>query len=749
MQINTYILPAMLAMVIVAIVTLSVMKAKTISAIRGIAISSSVLMFIPTLFLFVKRIVLEDEVELGWTLVTWQLDLISKQSNAFTSIPLTLNVDIFGAWMLVVVNVVVLTMVIIGHYIKTRQKWYYVINLLLYLLSLIAVLSTNAWIVLICLVLISVVTFYMCGIWSKADNYQYVTRFIFIQTVGFSFISFGLLLMQFIVLSNGQQPLVLQQLNSYIETYSYLNISQVGYRNLAVIFILAGFACLMPVIGLHRAIRDLFKTAHYPIVIAVVGLYLPLIAYMFKQIFYSFFINYLDSIRPFIIIVCVIQIGYMAINLWKAKKIKEWIGYLVLANIPIIYILLVSTLLVTFSFALLAIISFMLTMTLMLSIMASLQERSRDDNLDQLNGLFIEQPYLSSMMILTLLAASGLPLFSHYFIVFHTFYAVYDYNGIIFIICLVAIFLIAINLFLNMSKLFIRREEMNKVTDLHALNIDLRFSELIPNIILVALVFALGIYPSVFLQRIEQYVYDLLNALGEYKDVIQWDIDIYLSLFIGDSILSNIQFAFASIAVIVMIGMCWLGSKANQKMIHWVYWQASHFACVGLTILVVANNSQQGLVWKETILYGLSVSLLFVGTHYLLSRHMYRSSYEDAIHYEGLYYKNSFLYSMMSILLLAMIGLPFSPIGLMRLQFLAQLTHDRYILLGFIVCMSLAFILRPLWHWLATMTFPMVNGSLLNRQEQIEDWTWSTLEKRLVFASVGINLILLFIYILL
>lgn len=752
MQINTYILPVMIAMVILTIVTLCTSNAKKISIVRALAILSSVLMFIPTLFLFVKRIIYKDEVELGWTLLSWKMEIINENSNKdFMSLPLSLYVDIFDAWMLVVVNVVVLTMAILGHYIKTRQKWFYVFTFMLYLLSLIAIMSTQAWMLLLCLMLMAVVVFYMSGIWSKADHYHYITRFIFIQTIGFSSIGFGLFIMQFIVFNGGEQPLVLQQLTSYIETYSYINISQAGYRNLAILFILAGFACLMPAIGFHRPIRDLFKITHYPIMVGVVGLYLSLIAYMFKQIMYNLFIDYMSSLQPYVTLLCVVQIGYMAVHLWKVKKIKEWIGYLVLANVPIIYILLVSSLLVTVSFALLAIISFMLTMTLILSIMASLHERYREDKLDQLNGLFIVHPYLSSMLILALLAASGLPLFSHYFTVFHTFYAVYDVNGLIFVVCIVAIFLIAINLFLNMSKLFIKTESDGEVEQSRkqVRNIDLRFLELIPNIILIALVFVLGIYPSVFLQRIEQYVDTLLSYLNEYRDVSLWDTDFYFSLIMGDSISSHLQFAIASIAVIVLLGMCWLGSKQNQKMLHWVYWQASHFACVGLTILVVANVSQMRLVWIEIIFYGLSVSLIFVGTHFLLSRHMYRSGYEDAVHYEGMYFKNNFLYGTMSVLILAMIGLPFTPIGIMRLQFLAQLINERYVLLSFVVCLSFSFMLRPLWHWLATMTFPMVNGSLLNRQEQIEDWTWSTLEKRLVYGAIGINLLLLIIYILL
>src|SRR5690606_26787636 len=113
----------------------------------------------------------------------------------------------------------------------------------------------------------------MAGIWSQAEQYNYATRFIFIQSIGFIFIAIGLFITQFIVISDTEQVLILEQLPRYIEDYLYLNNSQIGYRNMALVSIVVGFAFIIPLIGFQRAIIDLFKHAHYPVLVIVAGLY--------------------------------------------------------------------------------------------------------------------------------------------------------------------------------------------------------------------------------------------------------------------------------------------------------------------------------------------------------------------------------------------------------------------------------------------------------------------------------------------
>jgi|GEM_PF-6640977 len=742
MNTTAYILPATVTMLIVVISALCFIKKTDVKLIRRIAMLLVSLMFVPILILFIKMIVSGGTEEIVWAFNSVEAAFIQQVSEETTPITVIFAVDMFAVWMLLVATIIALTGVCIGHYIKTRHKTFYILSLTAYVTSIIVILSQTAWLSLAGLMLFAVILFFMSGIWSRADSYTFVTRFIFIQSIGFSFIAFSLFIIQYIV-TPSDQALILQQLYSYIESYIYLSNSDIGYRNTAFVSMMLGVIFLLPLVGFHRSVIDLFKHVHYPVLVFVAGLYLPLIAYVVKQFLYTFLIDYIASIQPYLIWACVLQIMFMAISLWKVDEIKTWAGYVILANVPIIYILLVGGELVTVSFSLLAIISFMLMTTLLLAVLSALNERQKKHTLGELKGLFLSTPYLASSIVITFLAISGLPVFSHFFALFHTFYAVYDLSSISYVVCLISVFLIAINIFLHMSKLFNR----SVIPSTYALA-DLRFSEIVPYIVLVSLLFVLGIYPSVFLERIEVYTEVMLDWLYKFNDVIIWNTDFYWSLLKGDSIESKLQYGIAALSLITLLVSMWLGSRQNQKMLSFVLWSASHFASVALSIFVVSIDVFEVSLWKQLMLYSGSVILIYIGTHFLLSRHMYRTSYEDAVHYEGLYYKSRKMHVLFVCLLLTIVGLPFSALSFIRYELIAQLFIQRYILLAIVTLFSFCFMLRPIWYWLASITFPVINEGLLNKQEQIEDWTWTKLEKRLVIGSISINTIMMFIYIL-
>ena len=746
---HQFLLPITLLVPCLSVLLLLCTAKKLVHYQRRIVLSSLAISFIIILYLLKALIVEKQLNDFDVSLISIAFSLFTAESESINVIiPMQLGLDHFNVWLLFFTTISIAIAAFAGIYVKKRQRFYYILLQLLQIIANFIIMSQQAFWIWSSFALMAIVFFYLIGVWADEQHEQTAIRFIKAQILGIILIGIGIFMLTFNVLG-GDTGFSISfhnaSLHEQIEQYIYLNANEIGYRILVFGFIIAGFLCLVPVIGLHKWFIDVFKRSHYAVLVLIAGVYLPLIFSLWKQWLYGYFIDFIPYIQNVAIWVMAAQFLLASLLMWRQTELRAWLGYIIWGQSAFGYILLQTLDLSGLTFAFTYIFSLSLISCLLLFIAAAMQERFGKDDMVQLKGILKTSPYMGSCLIIALLALLGIPLFSHFMPLFHTMLLSFEIVpavtlaiGIAYVIFAGAI-LKQVN---NSSKDGVL--EFNKKTVS-----ELRFFEVLPIMLLITFIILIGIYPYIFTDQLEVYAEEMLNLLAGYKEVVTWNPTSFSFLIFGEAFTHTWQYTLASFIAVALLLTIWFGSKKSNLLLTFVLWNASYCALFGLGWFILGPHWSYAEFWKDFAAYSVSVLAVFIGLHFLLSRHMNRSGYQDAKDYTGLYYKNGWLAVIFSLLLLSLSGAPFFMLGYTRATLLAQLFFHKYMFISILFMFSLYFMIKPIFHWLAHISFVPENRTyVLLMKEQIEDWKWTSIEKYLVGIGMVVCMVLPIIFVL-
>ncbi|URN96060.1 MAG: hypothetical protein NAG76_07480 [Candidatus Pristimantibacillus lignocellulolyticus] len=590
-------------------------------------------------------------------LFTMSLDSLSILPNKQTSIlvQLALGIDAVTLWMMLLATIIIMLTALAGVYVKKRQKLFYGLIMLSESVVYILFMARDGMLLISTIAIFAMIMFFFIGIWGQEGSSIVARKFATWQLVACVLLMISCLLLTTLQHndSNMEYQLSLTNEASYIIQEQLLDEQpeQELIRQAAFVLFIIALICMIPMIGVHHWFIELFQKSHIIVLMLYCGTLSISGWYVLYRIGSIYFLDLLASLSEGLLWVLAIQFLFASMLLWKQQHLRGWLAYGAWGQLSLIGILMLTLSEQGLTISLVHLLSFMAISALLCFLIAAIIERTGTDYIPVLNGTLRNLPFLGGSIVVAMFAWLGIPGFSHFFGTVHA--VILTFSTSRWISVLIALGVISIMLF---AVQMLYKLQRGKTDEAYQQLKDMRFTEAIPNIVLLSVIILLGCYPIVIVDMIELELHTVYSMWKPIIDEVPWDIGSIASIWTRAGETFNVVIVF-SLLMMFAIG---IASRKHHRISVILYWQ-SLFQLLAF-VVIIASEFKTGntIYWLDLVRYVVVYTVLLIAT--IIAVRSFSQPLKDHTisSWNGLYYRNPRFALLMLLLIVSWMALPFT-----------------------------------------------------------------------------------------
>jgi len=600
----------------------------------------------------------------SFELFTMSLNSLSILPNQQKSIlvQLALGIDAVTLWIMLFATIVIMLTAFAGVYIKKRQKLFYGLIILSETIVYTLLMARDGLLLISAIAIITMIMFFLISIWGHDGSVVVARKFVLWQLVACMLLMMSCLLLTTLQIneSNTEYQLSLTNEASYVIQELLLDEQpdQKQIRQAAFLLFLAALICMIPTIGVHHWFRELFQKSHMIVLMFYCGTIAISGWYVLYRIGSIYFFDLIASLSESLIWILSIQFLFASMLLWKQQQLRGWIAYGAWGQLSLIGIVILTLSEQGLTISLLHLLSFMVISALLCFLLAAITERSGTDHIQALSGTLRNLPFLGGSLVVAMFAWLGIPGFSHFLGTVHAVILTFPTSR--WISVLITLGMICSILF-TVHMLY--KLQRGKTDSAHGQLKDMRFTEAIPNIVLLSIIILLGCYPIVIVDMIEL---ELHTVYSMWKHMI---VDVSWNVGEISSIWTKAGEPFNAIIVFALFMMLAIGvtSRKHNRMGVILYWQ-SLFQLMAL-VVIIASGYKVGytIYWLDLLIYVIVHAVLLAATMLVVRSFSGPLKDHTISLWNGLYYRDPHLSFMVLILIANWMALPYTAVFQVKL----------------------------------------------------------------------------------
>lgn len=423
------------------------------------------------------------------------------ESNGFIfDIAFELGVDGLSVAMLVMTAVISTLAAIVATKVKSGAKNFYILLLLLEVGMLGVFSAQNLVLFFIFFEITLIPAFFLIGKWGFEGRRKAAFKFLIFNGIGSVFLLF-----------------VIVMLLSKIGTTNYAAIASVIQGGaISEAMAMGLFICLMislavklPVFPLHSWLVDVHKEAPIPVVMIHAGILLKIGAYGMIKFGLGMFPNQFEQIAFVLIILGVVNFIYGAYIALNQTDYRLVLAYGSISHMGIVLFGIAALNEMALQGAMFQIVSHGIITALLFLILGTIVERFGTADGEKLGGIAKGMPIASGFLLFGALASLGLPGLSGFiseFMAFAGLFEVYPWIGAVGTlgIVLTAVYMLRATLKITYGS---AHRDFAGIVDMSKL-------ELVPTVILSALIIVIGVYPNILANVLQETIQIILLGFG-------------------------------------------------------------------------------------------------------------------------------------------------------------------------------------------------------------------------------------------
>jgi len=394
---------------LVGVLVLLLPSMQSAATIRRVALTCTLVTFALTVLALVafSRSAPQATGDLQFTLTSHLPWIGGGESQPDIDIAFRLGVDGISIWLLMLTSLLT-PLAVLGSFtaIRDRVRAYYILLLLLEvgLLGVFCALDLLLFFVFFEFTLIPL--FFLIGIWGGSERRRAANKF-FIYTVAGSVLTFAgvVYLAYFAHQETGRFTLNIPSL---------IALAQAGRipTNVQMWLFLAfaaGFAIKVPLFPFHTWLPLAHTEAPTAGSVILAGVLLKLGTYGFCRLCIPILPDASMTMAPFIAVVAIVGIIYAALAAWVQKDIKKLVAYSSVSHLGFCMLGLFSLKVVGINGSVMYMINHGLSTGALFLVIGCLYERFHTRDIDELNGVARQMPWLAFFLVFFTLSSIGLP----------------------------------------------------------------------------------------------------------------------------------------------------------------------------------------------------------------------------------------------------------------------------------------------------------------------------------------------------
>lgn len=591
------------------------------------------------------------------TIMLNTLPLLSNQHDTIR-ITLALAIDAISLWLMLFTSIIIALTACAGVYIKKRQRLFY--GLIIFMESLLFTLfmARDGLLLISVIAIIAIIMFFLIGIWGQDGSAMVARKFVTWQLAACVLLIMSSLLL--IALhtngnNNGFQLPLTDEASYMMQDHLFdEQPDQQQLRQAAFVLFMLAILCMLPMFGTYYRLVELIKKSHMVVVMLYCGTISIIGWYVLYRIGSIYYFDLLASIRDGLLWILSMQFLVASILLWKQQQLRGWLAYGVWGQLSLIGILMLTLSEQGLTISLVHLLSFVATSSLLCFLLAAIIERTRTDQIKSLRGILSNMPFLGGSVVAAIFAWLGIPALSQFLGTAHAVILTFPTSRWISIFITFGIIcniLVAIRLLYKLQR---GRDELaNRPNELIK---DMRFTEAIPNIVLLSMIILLGCYPIVVVDMLELPLHMVYSIWSDIPVVDQWDIGAISSIWTTSGGRSSIVIV---IALLMMLAIGIVNRKNNQVRAI-IYWQAL-FQLLALVVIVASSYETGNIInGRDLLLYVVVYIMLLIATLLAAGSNSKQQQMNMISGWNGLYYRDPRLAIMMLWLIVHWLALPFT-----------------------------------------------------------------------------------------
>ena len=400
---------------------------------------------------------------------------------------------------MVVLTALVSILACVGSFgIKTREKEYYFLFLLLEAGMMGTFLALDLFLFYIFWEVVLVPMYFLIGIWGGPRKEYAAIKFFLYTLAGSLFMLLGILALYF---------------KSAPHTFDWTVLAQndfdLGFQKMIFMAFFLGFAIKVPVFPFHTWLPDAHVEAPTPISVILAGVLLKMGTYGFLRFSYPIFPGAALWFSPALAILAVIGIIYGGFVALAQTDFKKMVAYSSVSHMGFVLLGLAAFTENGFNGALLQMFTHGIITSGLFLLVGVLYDRAHTRDMNAFGGLSAQLPLYSGILIFFALASLGLPGLAGFISEFLVLLGAYQYDKVVTASACIGIILAAAYLLLMIRRVLLGplNEKWKHLTEINSREI----FTLVP---LGILVLVIGVYPKIILNLMTPAIQAMIVNMG-------------------------------------------------------------------------------------------------------------------------------------------------------------------------------------------------------------------------------------------
>ncbi len=382
--------------------------------------------------------------------------------------------------------------------IRTREKEYYFLYLLLETGMLGTFLALDLFLFYVFWEVVLVPMYFLIGIWGGPRKEYAAIKFFLYTLAGSLFMLLGILALYF---------------HSAPHTFDWLALTHAKFspdlQKIVFLALFFGFAIKVPAFPFHTWLPDAHVEAPTPISVILAGVLLKMGTYGFFRFSYPLLPEATRWFQPAMAIIAIVGIVYGGFVAFAQKDFKKMVAYSSVSHMGFVLLGLAALNINGFNGAMLQMFSHGIITGGLFLLVGVIYDRAHTRDMDAFGGLGAQVPLYAGILTFFSLASLGLPGLSGFVSEFLVLMGTYTYAKCFMALSLIGIILAAAYL-LTMIRKVLLGPPNPRWNDLCEINLR-ELATLVP---LMVLILAIGIYPKMILDYMMPTLKSILVLLG-------------------------------------------------------------------------------------------------------------------------------------------------------------------------------------------------------------------------------------------
>lgn len=438
--------------------------------------------------------------ELDW----FQIGNFKEYDSNLYAVRFELGLDGFSLVMLVMTALLTTLAAVASLYVKKEWKGYFILFLLLQI-GMIGVFAAENLILFFLFFEMTLVSmFFLIGKWGYAKKEKAAYSFLIYNGLGSAVL---LIVIMILFAKTGTSNIAaLQQIIPYGGVTTGSIISEQLKVGLLLALVIA-FGVKLPIFPLHTWMLRVHVQAPTPLVMLHAGVLLKIGAYGIIRFGMGIFPDQFKEITYYLMIVGVINLLYGAFLAFVQKDFKMVLAYSSISHMGIVLIGIGVLNEAGLQGAIFQVVSHGLIAALLFFIVGIIYEREHTSQLEKLRGMTKRAPIMAGFLLTVGLASLGLPGMSGFMSEFMVFLGLFQKNPILGAVASLGLIMTVVYV-LRAILAIVYGESKLSSTD------DVRTGEWIPLLVLTGFIIAIGVYPALLTEVLNETIQLMLLRMG-------------------------------------------------------------------------------------------------------------------------------------------------------------------------------------------------------------------------------------------